>query len=308
LHHDAYELSEEVHANLAGQDRWYDLRIFPLRDDERERGRLVMWHDITVQKQVEAELARARDEAEAANRTKSAFLAHMSHELRTPLNAILGYCQLLQIPDYRANSEHIVNGLQSIQTASDHLLELIDNVLSLSKIEAGHESLSLECFDIAAIVGEVARLHLPIIERQGNTLIITLDPGIGAMLADKRKVRQILFNLLSNAAKFTERGTIQLGARRDTRGSTDWVIFTIADTGIGIAPEHMPHLFEAFRQADVSTTRSYGGTGLGLAISRSYSLIMGGEISVDSALGAGATFTVRLPAEVAHCPSDNQAT
>jgi PAS domain S-box-containing protein len=295
---DVLELNEQVQAVVSGQEFWYDLRIFPLRDDQRVHGRLVMWHDITRQKQAELALSNARDEAEAANRAKSAFLAHMSHELRTPLNAILGYCQLLQIPSYREDAERVVNGLQAIEAAGDHLLALIDNVLNLSKIEAGREALNLEHFDIAEVIGEVARVHMPLIEQRGNTLATQVDPQIGAMLADKLKVRQILFNLLGNAAKFTSRGHIGVNAQRDVSGPADWIVVEICDSGIGIAPEHMPHLFQAFHQADQSNTRMYGGTGLGLAISRSYCLLMGGEIAVQSDLGVGTTFTVRLPAEV----------
>ena len=263
------------------------------------------------------ELASAKTAADEANQAKSTFLANMSHELRTPMNAIIGYSEMLQEEATDLEQESLIPDLQKIHGAGKHLLSLINGILDLSKVEAGKMTLYIEEFDVAELAHDVAATIHPLIAKNGNTLIVECPAGIGLMRADLTKVRQTLFNLLSNASKFTERGTITLsvkkvlGAQFSVPGGTDreqplstehcepsTLSFRVADTGIGITPEQMGRLFEAFSQADASTTRKFGGTGLGLAISRKFCQLMGGDITVESEPGQGTTFTVTLPATV----------
>lgn len=239
-------------------------------------------------------LAEARDLALEANRAKSVFLANMSHELRTPLNAIIGYAELLVGGIYGPITEQMQDRLQRIARSGQHLLELINDVLDLSKIEAGKMELYLETFDVRQMVTDVANTVRPVVERNANTLEVTLGEGVGSMHADHTKTRQILFNLLSNAAKFTEQGRIRVSVQQEA----EWLIFSVIDTGIGMSEEQLQKVFQEFTQADSSTTRKYGGTGLGLAITKRFCMMMGGDISVSSAAGQGTAFVVRLPVEV----------
>lgn len=243
-------------------------------------------------------LAQTRDQALAATQAKSSFLANMSHELRTPLNAIIGYSEMLQEEAEDLDQQDFIPDLEKINVAGKHLLELINGVLDLSKIEAGKMELYLEKFDISDLIQAVMAIIHPLVERNSNTLEIHYDDGIGQMYADMTKLRQTLFNLLSNACKFTEEGTISLDVSREVKDGRDWISFNVSDSGIGMTPEQLDKVFDAFSQADASTTREYGGTGLGLAISRHFSQIMGGDISVESEVGKGSIFTIRLPAEV----------
>lgn len=243
-----------------------------------------------------SEAVAARNAAESANRTKSAFLANMSHELRTPMNAIIGYSEMLIEEAEDLGVEGFAPDLQKIRSAGKHLLALINDVLDLSKIEAGKMTLFLEDFDVADMVRDVAGTIQPLVEKNGNALTIAVAPECGKMHADLTKVRQTLFNLLSNAAKFTEKGTIRLSVSRTADAGR--MSFEVEDSGIGMTPEQLGKLFQAFTQADDSTTKKYGGTGLGLVISRKFCQIMGGDISVRSALGRGTTFAVDLPVEV----------
>ena len=222
----------------------------------------------------------------------------MSHELRTPLNAIIGYSEMLEEEAQDLGHEPFIPDLQKIHGAGKHLLSLINNVLDLSKIEAGKMDLYLEDFEVVPMIQEVVTTVKPLVEKNANTLKLEYADGVGTMRADLTKVRQTLFNLLSNACKFTQGGVISLRATRERLDGARWITFRISDTGIGMSPEQSSKLFQAFTQADASTSRRYGGTGLGLAISQKFCQMMGGEIKVDSALGQGSTFTVRLPAEV----------
>jgi signal transduction histidine kinase/CheY-like chemotaxis protein len=238
-----------------------------------------------------------------ANEAKSRFLANMSHELRTPLNAIIGYSEMLQEEAEDLGHTELVPDLGRIRTAGRHLLDLINSVLDLSKIEAGKMDLYLENFSIRNLVDEAESVTKPLAEKNGNQLQIDCPSTIGNMYGDQTKTRQCLFNLLSNAAKFTEKGEIKLEVRREP-GIPDTITFRVADTGVGMSKQEMDRIFEPFTQADASTTRRFGGTGLGLAITRKFCELMGGTIHVDSTLGAGATFTIALPATLGNAPDE----
>jgi signal transduction histidine kinase len=240
----------------------------------------------------------ANEAAKSANQAKGAFLANMSHELRTPLNAILGYSEMLAEDARDSGQAEIASDLEKIQKAGKHLLGLINGVLDLSKLEAGKMKLLLETFEIAPVVQEVADTVRPLVERNGNRFEVRCPADIGSIREDVTKVRQVLLNLLSNASKFTEKGTILLEVARELRLDGNWVLFHVRDTGIGMTSDQSARLFESFAQADAATARKYGGTGLGLAISRKLCQLMGGDITFQSQRGQGTTFTVRLPGEV----------
>ena len=245
-----------------------------------------------LEKNVQLETARAS--AEEASQAKSRFLATMSHELRTPLNAIIGYSEMLQEEAEILGTPEIKPDLQKITGAGKHLLGLINDILDLSKIEAGKMTLYLETFEVRPVLAEVAAMVQPLVAKNGNHLTLEVAPEIGLMRADVTKVRQTLFNLLSNASKFTDKGTILLRGRRDASN----IVFDVIDSGIGMTPEQLGRLFQAFSQADVSTSKKYGGTGLGLALSRKFCQLMGGDMTVASEYGKGSTFTAMIPAEV----------
>lgn len=305
---------------------WYNTVL--LNDDGKVMGVTSLINDITERERVKAELRQAKEAAEIANCAKSQFLANMSHELRTPLNAIIGYSEMLQEEAEDLEQEDFIPDLQKIHAAGKHLLGLINDILDLSKIEAGRMELYLETFDISAMAEDVVTTLQPLVDKNNNILNIRFDNQLGSMHADLTKVRQSLFNLLSNACKFTQQGTITLtvsrgrwedgeqGSRGDGENfstqiqdgesigmsssplpviSPDWITFRVTDTGIGMTPEQMSRLFEAFTQADASTTRQYGGTGLGLAITKKLCQMMGGDVMVESEVGKGSTFTIHLP-------------
>ncbi len=262
-----------------------------------------IFRDLTARKKYERRLREAKEAAEAANRAKSTFLANMSHELRTPLNAIIGYSELLQEEAADCGYGELEPDLEKICLAGRHLLALISDILDVSKIEAGKMELYLETFEARRLIDNVVTTVQPLVAQNDNVLETRYDDDLGAINADLTKVRQILFNLLSNAAKFTEKGTITLTVTREEEGESAQLCFRVADTGIGMSAEQIAHLFRAFSQGDDSTTRKYGGTGLGLAISYHYCQMMGGDIAVESTLGEGSTFTVRLPTKVAARPT-----
>ncbi|MBX9847106.1 MAG: response regulator [Xanthobacteraceae bacterium] len=238
----------------------------------------------------------ARAEAEAASRAKSSFLANMSHELRTPLNAIIGYSEILAEDATDRGDEQSVGDLQKIQSAGKHLLGLINSVLDLSKIEAGRMDVYLEPVNLTQLVDEVRTMVQPLIEKNSNRLKIDCPPDIGTMRTDLTKIKQALINLLSNAAKFTNKGEVGLAvARRAGPDGRSHIMFKVSDSGIGMTEEQMGRLFEAFAQADSSTTRNFGGTGLGLAITKRFATLLGGTVNVTSKPGAGSTFTFDLP-------------
>jgi signal transduction histidine kinase/CheY-like chemotaxis protein len=265
--------------------------------------------EILYRKQTQEELLKAKHTAEEASRAKSTFLANMSHELRTPLNAIIGYSEMLEEETRESGKSDSVQDLRKIQSAGKHLLSLINDVLDLSKIEAGKMGLHLENFEVAALIDEMTHTLQPAATKNGNTIHVHVANSIGAMHADVTKVRQILFNLLSNACKFTDHGTISVDVDLSKAEGGDWVQFRVSDTGIGITAKQKENLFHEFSQADASIARKYGGTGLGLAITYRFVQLMKGRISVESEPGKGATFTVQLPAQViAETPESARST
>lgn len=240
---------------------------------------------------------RAQAEAEAASSAKSLFLATMSHELRTPLNAILGYAQMMKLEAERAGGENAATSdVERILTAGRHLMTVINNVLDFSKIEQGQVDLDLLDIPVFQLLEEVVGIVEPLATEQNNELLLACG-DLGSFHSDPVKVRQILFNLLSNAVKFTRNGQVRLSARRHLDDHGEWLLLKVSDTGIGIAVEQIERIFQPFRQAQASVTRRFGGTGLGLVVSRQLSELLGGSLKVDSELGQGSTFTVRLPIE-----------
>ena len=266
----------------------------------QDGGTVGVFTDVTELKRREQEVAAARDEAMRATQAKSQFLASMSHELRTPLNAIIGYSEMLQEEAEDLGQDRFLPDLVKIREAGKHLLSLINDVLDLAKIEAGKMDVLVEDFEVADLIDQVHSVIEPLIAKNANVLEVTCASDLGTMRSDQTKLRQSLLNLLSNAAKFTDGGRITLAARRIADANGDRLQFVVGDTGIGMTPEQLGRLFQAFSQARSSTSREYGGTGLGLAITRHFCRLLGGDVTVESTPAEGSTFTVTLPAV---CPA-----
>ncbi len=289
-----YELEHRL-LRSDGEWRWMAVRGVPVMDEGTVREWVGSHADITARREAEQALAAARDSAEEANRAKSQFIANMSHELRTPLSAVIGYSEMLEEEVEDAGQTHLLGDIGKIKGSARHLLSLINDVLDLSKIEANRMTVYAETFDATTLAHDVAATVAALMRQKNNELVIDLAPDLGEMRSDQTKLRQCLFNLLSNAAKFTENGTITLSARRDGGNLT----FRVADSGIGMTEEQLAKLFQRFTQADASTTRKFGGTGLGLAITRALCRLLGGDVAVESEAGRGSTFTLTIPAIMA---------
>jgi len=245
-----------------------------------------------------ANLEKAKNAAVEAYEAKGQFLANMSHELRTPLNAIIGYSEMIDEDIFSMPKEQILQDVRKIKVSGVHLLSVINDILDYSKVESGRTQLYLEYFDVENLVREVADTVSPLLKNNNNTLSLKLDVPLGRMHADVTRLRQVLFNLIGNASKFTKNGEVELSVVKTAVDGVDWDIFTVSDTGIGMSEEQMQKVFEPFMQADESTSREYGGTGLGLTITKQICEMMGGEIKVQSAFGKGTQFTVWLPSKV----------
>ena len=291
---DGCRIDDEVFWRLDDEPVPVEYSSFPLKDENGEReGAVITFNDITARLRSQHDMQLAKEAAETANESKSQFLANMSHELRTPLNAVIMYSELLAEEAEDENVPDFIPDLMKIRSAGKHLLELVNGVLDVSKVEAGKMELFAEEFNIANLINEVVTTVQPLIEKNNNEVEIKIESDVSTMTGDVTKLRQVLFNLLSNASKFTSNGKIRLGVSRDA--PEEKIIFKVADTGIGMTKEETDRLFQPFMQADSSTNRKFGGTGLGLAIIKRFTDLMQGDVSVESVKDQGTTFTVIMP-------------
>ena len=299
---DGCRVDDEVFWRLDGVSVPVEYSSFPLNDDSGKReGAVVTFTDITTRLKSRLDLQLAKEAAESANESKSQFLANMSHELRTPLNAVIMYSELLAEEAEDEGVPDFIPDLFKIRSAGKHLLELVNGVLDLSKVEAGKMELYAEDFDIPNLINEVITTVQPMIEKNQNEVKVNIETGVSKMNGDVTKIRQVLFNLLSNASKFTKNGLIELRIGRDD--SQNKMVFKIIDSGIGMTKPQVDRLFQPFMQADASTTRKFGGTGLGLAIIKRFTDLMQGDVAVESVPDKGTTFTITLPDQLSDLPS-----
>ena len=301
------EFEFEVEGPQQGR-RTVSMVLSPVLHQDQPTGMLLHIRDITHLKQAEMEileinkdLKKARDEALVASQSKSRFLANMSHELRTPLNAIIGYSEMIKEELEQLQKPELAADMERINVSGNHLLAIINNILDLSKIEAGKVDLHLDTFTVGGLARMVSTMVEPLLKKNGNQYHLDCPDACGDMTTDATKLRQALINILSNAARFTHNGSVSLVVRRFQKNDQDWLRFSTEDSGIGIKPENLATIFETFSQADDTTTRLYGGTGLGLAISRRLAEILGGDIHAQSTPGKGSVFTLEVPAI---CPNN----
>ena len=299
---DGCRVDDEVFWRMDGVSVPVEYSSFPLNDDSGKReGAVVTFTDITTRLKSLYDLELAKEAAESANESKSQFLANMSHELRTPLNAVIMYSELLAEEAEDEGVPDFIPDLFKIRSAGKHLLELVNGVLDLSKVEAGKMELFAEDFEIPNLINEVITTVQPMIEKNENEVKVHIENGVSSMNGDVTKIRQVLFNLLSNASKFTKNGLIELRVSRDA--AQNKIVYEVADSGIGMTKPQVDRIFQPFMQADVSTTRKFGGTGLGLAIIKRFTDLMNGEVAVESVPDKGTTFTITLPEHLSDLPA-----
>ncbi len=288
-----------LHKTISNQNKNLE-EIVRKRTEALEEQTHELKQEIAYRRLAEESLVVAKEEAERAARVKSDFITNISHEFRTPLNAVLGYCEILQYELKKMNRPDFLEDLKAIESSGRHLLELLNDVLDFSKIQVGKMDVNLETFKVIQLAEEVMATIRPLAGKNRNTISVTYQGFVNTMFSDPKRVRQVLLNLLSNACKFTEAGSVTLKVSNQTEKDCEWVTFAVTDTGIGVKPEMVPQLFQEFTQADSSTSRKYGGTGLGLAISRRLCQMLGGNITVESEPGKGSVFTVKLPADATY--------
>jgi PAS domain S-box-containing protein len=291
-------------ATTSGGTRWVHVQTTPLFSGNQElTGFIGTIEDISEFKLTEQQMLSAKESAEAIAKAKAEFLSGMTHELRTPLNAIIGYSEMLSED---ASGEGYGEDLEKITSASKYLLNLINNVLDLSKVEANRMTVYLEEFNIPLLINEVVSTIQPLVNKNNNELEVILSPEAQTMYADATKVRQILYNLLSNACKFTKAGKIVLQVQTVMQESVNFIRFSVTDTGIGLTDEQLEKLFQKYAQADASIARDYGGTGLGLVLTQQFCNMMGGSVHVTSKHGSGSEFAILLPRQVTKEPHQDE--